>query len=519
MALEKGIYQAFEDVVGPDNISDDPAVLDSYSYRWGPQAETFVQRFAAVTLPGDTAEVQAIVKLCNKYGIQFKASSTGWGSMSNPGGPDVVKMDLRRMDRIIEINEENMYAVVEPYVISAQLQAELMKRGLNCNIIGAGGNCSAHPYAAHYGGGHMGESTSCRERNILAVEWVTPEGDIVKLGSLGSLGEWFCGDGPGPSLRGITVGHAAPCGGMGVFTRAATKIYHWAGPPTFPLEGVSPDYVSEIPPNFFYRYYSFPSSKELVEAQRRIGESEIAFEVMGFNAAMLASNIGRSNDEDHAYFEQFRKLVQGPGFQVILMGNSPDDLEYKKQVLEQIINETKGKSLKPVEDPKLAGTLIWRSTRITASIRECFRAGGAFSAALGGTHPYSEEVRYMEAVSKVKKDLIKKGILRDDDGYYLTWPHENGHIGHAEILIQFRQTPETIEAIMGFSEAAFKMAIDTRYGVPHSLSGMVPDMHDVFGPHVSNYNVWQRRLKQTFDPKEISDPSGYIMGKEPEGAS
>ena len=35
------------------------------------------------------------------------------------------------MNRIIEINEKNMYAVVEPYVISAQLQAELMKRGLH----------------------------------------------------------------------------------------------------------------------------------------------------------------------------------------------------------------------------------------------------------------------------------------------------------------------------------------------------------------------------------------------------
>ena len=47
------------------------------------------------------------------------------------------------MNRIIEINEKNMYAVVEPYVISAQLQAELMKRGLNFNIKGAGTNCSA----------------------------------------------------------------------------------------------------------------------------------------------------------------------------------------------------------------------------------------------------------------------------------------------------------------------------------------------------------------------------------------
>lgn len=512
MAFEKGIYRAFEDVVGPDNISDDPAILDSYAFRWGPESETFIRRFAAVTLPKDTEEVQAIVKLCNRYRIQYKASSTGWGFFSDPGGPDVIKMDLRRMNRIIEINEENMYAVVEPYVISAQLQAELMKRGLNCNIIGAGSNCSAHPFTAHAGIGHMGETASYRERNLLAVEWVTPEGEIVKLGSLGSLDEWFCGDGPGPSLRGIVMGCVAPLGGLGVFTKAATKIYHWAGPLTFPIEGVSPHYVpSEIPPNFMYRYFSFPSPEDMIEAQRKIGESEIAFEVMGFNPAMVASNMATSNDEDFAYFEQFRKLVQGPGFQVIIVGNSPGDFEYKKQVLQQIIDETKGKSLEPVEDPKVAGGLIWRCIRITASIRECFRAGGPFSAALGGTHPYAEEVYYMEAVSKIKRELIKKGLLRDDGGGYLTWSHEHGHLGHAEMLIQFQPTPEVVKAVGDLHEKAVKIALDINYGVPHQISG---ELHDMFGPHASNYHLWLRKIKKTFDPNEVSDPSAYISSKE-----
>jgi len=52
--------------------------------------------------------------------------------------PGIILLDLRRMNRIIEINEKNMYAVVEPYVISAQLQAELMKRGFHFNVKGAG---------------------------------------------------------------------------------------------------------------------------------------------------------------------------------------------------------------------------------------------------------------------------------------------------------------------------------------------------------------------------------------------
>jgi FAD/FMN-containing dehydrogenase len=167
--------------------------------------------------------------------------------------------------------------------------------------------------------------------------------------------------------------------------------------------------------------------------------------------------------------------------------------------------------LKEVEDPKIAAGVIWRSVRITASIRECFRAGGSFTAALGGTHPFGEEVRYLEEVSKLKKDLIKKGILRDDGGYYLTWPHEHGHLGHAEILLQFHLTPEVAEAIEGFSGKATKLTTDMHYGVPHMVAG--DEAHDIFGPHTMNYHLWMRKLKKAFDPKEVSDSAQYISAK------
>ena len=61
MALSKEIYTAFEDVVGAENICDDPAIMPAYHST----------EFAAVILPGNTAEVQAIVKLCNKHKLKF----------------------------------------------------------------------------------------------------------------------------------------------------------------------------------------------------------------------------------------------------------------------------------------------------------------------------------------------------------------------------------------------------------------------------------------------------------------
>ena len=65
MALDKDIYRAFADVVGDENICDDPVMMAAY----------YKTDFAAVVMPGNTAEVQAVVKLCNKHKLKFRPIS------------------------------------------------------------------------------------------------------------------------------------------------------------------------------------------------------------------------------------------------------------------------------------------------------------------------------------------------------------------------------------------------------------------------------------------------------------
>jgi glycolate oxidase len=516
MALKKELYRALEDVVGAENISEAPVILDSYAWRSGLVAgtEKFVPRFEAVVLPKDTREVQAIVKLCNKYRVQFKASCTGWGPYCDPGGPGVVKLDLRRMNRILEINEKNMYAVVEPYVIYAQLQAELMKRGLNCNITGAGSNCSALPMAAHSNLGHLSVSGSYGERNQLALEWVTPDGEIVRAGSLGALGEWFCGDGPGPSLRGIVRGNTVPLGGLGVYTRAAQKVYHWPGPATFPVEGVSPHYTpSQIPSGFMIRYFSFPSLEVMTEAVRRVGESEIGFILMGFNISMVTSNLATDNEEDLEYLRRYSKEVQGPGFMLIIAGNSARDFEYKKRVLQQIIEATDGKSLELIENPEVGGGALWRWIRVTASIREVHRATGVFGGQVGGTDVFPLMGRYIQQSATIKEGFIKKDLLLADSTEPFVQLIEHGHCGHGEMLIRyFSSNPESVKASFEVFMEANRTAVQGRFGVPHHVWSDA--IHDMYGPDASNYTKWLRQIKKTFDPNAASESSNYISAKE-----
>ncbi len=520
MALNKAQYAAFEDIVGSENISSEPAVLYSYAWRSGLMAGAakFTPRYEAIILPASTEEVQAIVRLCNRYNLPFKASSTRWGPYNDASGAGTVHLDLRRMNKIIEINEKNMYAVVQPYVISAELQGELMKRGLNFNMCGAGSNCSALPLAAHQGIGHMSQSASYGDRNLLAVEWVTPDGEIIRLGSLGSSDEWFCGDGPGPSLRGVIRGNVTPLGGLGVFTAAAAKLYHWPGPATLPLEGVSPRYTPAYYPNNFYiGFYSFASVEALDEAQQLVGESEIGYQLMGFNAAMAASNIATSNEEDAALMKEFSGYVKGPSFMISIAGNSERDFEYKMKVLEQIIEKTGGEPIpKILDDSKTAAGCLWRYIRSSGSIREVFRATGAFAGEVGQTDVFKLMAEYISVSGENKNELIKRGIVYDDGFSPFTQSFEHGHYGHGELLIRYMANPGTFKVLtQEFSKQANEIAIRDHYGVPGHVFGDAS--HDLYGPHVSNYHLWLRKLKGTFDPNGLSDSSHYISGKKTEG--
>ena len=487
--LSKEVYREFEDVVGPEYICDDPAIMPSYH-----RAE-----LAAVILPENTAQVQAIVKLCNKHKIPIAAISTAWTGMFKKG---VMYIDMRRMNRIIEINEKNMYAVVEPYVISAQLQAELFKRGLHFNVKGAGTNCSA----MLRGHGHLDQSTGGDDRNHLAIEWVTPEGEIVRSGALGSTGEWFCGDGPGPSIRSILTSAVPPGVTPGVFTKAAVKLYHWPGPAKYDIQGRSPKYtLPEIPPNMMARYYSFPSVEKMWEAEIKLGENEICLELMGFNVSMVAANITTCNEDDERVFKQLDREKKGPGFFVIIAGNSDADFAFKKKALEQIVKESDGESMKSLEDPETEGILIAQCTRISASIRETFRAGGMFSSIpIMGQRDLT--IRWAIGAGEAKLPLIEAGYIVDDGGAFFGWGVEQGHVGKTEIFCKFDPANEkAAEAVMNWSKEQSRRAFDESY-----FALLMGDVSDI-SPKMSNYDKWWKQIVAAFDPNNVAPQGGPLV--------
>ena len=519
LELDKNIYQELKNIVGENNVSNDPVITVNYAYSFG--GDILCERFGipkspfayapiAVVLPGSTEEVQKIVKIVHDNGLKFKAQSTGLGPWNNVSGKDVIILDLRRMDRIRKIDRKNMYAVIEPYVTGATLQAELIKFDLNTHMPGAGPQAS--PLASStsmFGPGFTSDVTGYSARNILGVEWVLPNGELLKLGSLGleNKPDWYCGDGPGISLRGVMRGASGAKGGLGVFTACAVKLFPYPCDPKWEISGVSPYYEFEIPNFMEFHIINYRKFETLEHALYRFTQEEIGFMVNHSSGLAIC-----------AIFSRDRKdlLNQAPKYGILkkpicllICARTKRELEYKRKIIAQIVKETNGKDM--TESSKL----IPRTQCYVEALRSvlglhAFLASGAFTSAFGGMDSIGVTITMARLNVPIKKEYIKKNLLANDEGEGI-WlqSYEFGHYAHAEMpAIYDKLNPESKRGMLEYMMRTNQLIFDKALNVPFSIDGDL--MHDMWGPNTCNYNIWLRKIKEAFDPTNTSDSGFYI---------
>ncbi len=167
-------------IVGKEHLSTAPEDLHCYSF----DASKMHFRPEAVAFPGSAAEISELVKLANRerFAIFPRGSGSGMvGACLAKGGLVLV---TNRLNRIIEIDADNMIAVVEPGVVTGDFQKAVSKMGLlyppdpaSLPFSTMGGNvamCSGGPKAVKYG---------VTRDYILGLEVVLPTGDIVRTGT------------------------------------------------------------------------------------------------------------------------------------------------------------------------------------------------------------------------------------------------------------------------------------------------------------------------------------------------
>ena len=368
MTMSKEIYRVFENLVGPENFSDDDCIMDTYAFNWLAESHPLFAphkygfRPLAVIMPGNTEEVQAIIKACNQYDIKYKAHSTGYGIHAFPGVEDTLVIDLRRMNRILEIDEKNKIALVEPYVNWAELGSEIMKYGLFTTPVQAGSQASVLAnISSCWGVNTFGNHGGHNGRNVLGVEWILPTGEILKLGTLDG---WFCADGPGPSLRGMLRGHLGAGGGLGVITKAAIKLHNWPGPAkldttvndTLIMKYEIKDAEKNIKNCRMY-FPCFPGWDNLIDFLYEVGDAELAYCLdrvgdIKHMVCMLPEADFIKNLYDLGFVEMAAEAFTYP-VMALVWGNSEREFEYMCKAMEKIIEDTGGWEPPLLRDPNI----------------------------------------------------------------------------------------------------------------------------------------------------------------------
>ncbi|MEQ2129000.1 FAD-linked oxidase C-terminal domain-containing protein [Caldanaerobacter subterraneus KAk] len=215
--LTNEIVEELKKIVGANNvIYDDPDALEAYSHD-----EVAEKHYAhmpeAVLKPSSAEEIAQIVRLANKYKIPI--TPRGAGSGLSGGAVPVyggIVLSVERMNRILEIDKENLVVVVEPGVVTNEINNAVKEYGLfyagypmsveTCHI---GGN------VAENAGGGRAVKYGVTGRYVIGLEVVTPIGDIVHLGGK------VIKDVTGYDLIHLMVGSE---GTLGIFTKIYLKL-------------------------------------------------------------------------------------------------------------------------------------------------------------------------------------------------------------------------------------------------------------------------------------------------------
>ena len=210
------IFTELKAIVGEKYAFSDPDKLETYSRDETPDSK-YARLPEVVVLPGTTEEVAHVVKLANRERISIvpRGAGTGLacGAVPVTGG---IVLSLERFDRIIEVNPDAMYMVVQAGVRTDEVQkaaktAGMFYAGDPCS----GDSCFIGGNLATNAGGNRAVKYGTTRHQVYEFEMVTPLGDIVHLGSrLNKNTSGYC-------LEQLVMGSE---GTLGIITQATLKL-------------------------------------------------------------------------------------------------------------------------------------------------------------------------------------------------------------------------------------------------------------------------------------------------------
>lgn len=213
--ISKNLIAEFEQLLGKEYVLTEEADRQSYSF----DAAVLTPVTPALVLqPSTTEQLGLVVKKCYEEGLQItvRGSGTNLSGGTIPDSTESVVILTNKLNKILEINEEDLYAVVEPGVITAQFAQQVAAKNLfyppdpgSQTVSTLGGNI------AENAGGLRGLKYGVTKDYVMGLEFFDFEGELVKTGSRTVK----CVT--GYNLAGMMIGSE---GTLGVISKAILKL-------------------------------------------------------------------------------------------------------------------------------------------------------------------------------------------------------------------------------------------------------------------------------------------------------
>ena len=454
--------QAFDEIraVIGDRLSQKDADRDQHG-----QSETWHRAPPpdAVAWPETTAEVSAIMAICNRHGVPV----IGWGTGTSLEGHALAThgglvMDLMRMNRVLDVRPEDMLATVQPGVTREDLNTELRATGLFFPI-DPGANASLGGMAATRASGTMAVRYGTMRDAVLALEVVLADGTIIRTGTKAAKSS------AGYDLTALMVGSE---GTLGIITELTLRLY-----------GQPEDVAAAV-----CAFASMEDAVNCVAMTMQVGIPMARIEFMD-PVAMRAVNLHSGT----SYPEQPHLMIEFNG--------SPESVRADAEAFGEIATEHGGQGFQWASSPEDRRKL-WEARHASYWATLKLRPG-ATGVVTDVCVPMSE---LPGAVTAAAADMAAAGILGDIVG----------HVGdgnfHTLLLIE----PGNAEELARAKEVANAMArraiavggtVSGEHGIGIGKRGLMAEQH---GP------AWQvmGAIKAALDPKGILNPGKMVPDRD-----
>ena len=445
-----------KNIVGEEDFKTDKAHLRAYSY----DATKEHYYPDGVIFPENEEEISQILKYCNdnKIAIIPRGAGSGFTGGALPVNGGIILAVEKYMNKILEIDEKDMVAVVQPGVVNAHLQKEVEKRGLfyppdpaSMDYSTIGGNVSENA------GGMRAAKYGLTKDYVMSLKAVLPNGDIIRAGKR------TIKDVAGYNVAGILI---ASEGSLAVITEITLKL--------LPKPKLKKTYMGV--------FESVEDAMNAVYKSLASGAMPVAMEFMdSLVVKALREKLGVNLPEWAG------ALLVGD-----VDGNVEEEINYQVDILRKSFEENGAREFVATADAE-KGKEIWFARRNASQ-----------SITIYGSKKLNEDI----SVPRSKLPDALNGIMEIGKKYDLVVPCF-GHAGdgniHVNVMVNGSKEDEVKKGYKAVEEIfEFVVSLGGTLSGEHGIGlSKAPFMNIAFSE--AEMNLF-KRIKNAFDPNGILNP-------------